>query len=132
MGILGRVESVWRYPVKSMKGQELDEAFVGFGGVRGDRVYAITNAKARQDFPYFTARDRHDLLLCRPTHSHAVIQIETPDGKTFDVEDPQLLGWLNRGFPDGFDLRVLSSERCFDRFQPGFIAFDPNCGTARR
>ena len=27
MSIIGKVESLWRYPVKSMRGEELDEAF---------------------------------------------------------------------------------------------------------
>src|SRR6478672_3133140 len=97
-----------------MKGEELDEAFIGFGGVRGDRVYAVGNAKARQDFPYFTARERHDLLLCRPTYlagSLRDVQIETPDRKKFGIEDPQLLEWLNPGFPDRFELKVLRSDR---------------------
>jgi uncharacterized protein YcbX len=121
LAIVGRVESVWRYPVKSMKGEELEEAFVGFGGVRGDRVYAIGDAKARQDFPYFTARDRPDLLLCRPTYfadGLRDLHIETPDGKQFGIEDPQLLKWLNRGVPDGFDLRVLRSERALTDSSP--------------
>ena len=30
MSVVGTVESLWRYPVKSMRGEELDEAFVGF------------------------------------------------------------------------------------------------------
>ena len=33
MAIVGKVESLWRYPVKSMRGEELSEAFVGFAGV---------------------------------------------------------------------------------------------------
>jgi len=33
MSIIGRVGSLWRYPVKSVQGEELDEAFVGFPGV---------------------------------------------------------------------------------------------------
>jgi len=33
MAIIGKVESLWRYPVKSMRGEELSEAFVGFAGV---------------------------------------------------------------------------------------------------
>ena len=65
MTAVGRVESVWRYPFKSMRGEELQEAFAGFGGLRGDRVYAIGDSKARQDFPYFTAREQGRVLLCR-------------------------------------------------------------------
>ena len=28
MSIIGKVESLWRYPVKSMQGEELDEVFI--------------------------------------------------------------------------------------------------------
>jgi hypothetical protein len=35
--VVGRLESVWRYPVKSMPGEALPEAYVSFAGVLGDR-----------------------------------------------------------------------------------------------
>ena len=44
MTVIGRIDSLWRYPVKSMRGEELAEAYVGFAGVYGDRLYAIRNA----------------------------------------------------------------------------------------
>ena len=37
----GAVRSLWRYAVKSMKGEELDEALVADGGMLGDRAYAV-------------------------------------------------------------------------------------------
>ena len=37
----GAVGSLWRYAVKSMKGEELDEALVTDGGMLGDRAYAV-------------------------------------------------------------------------------------------
>ena len=40
MSLIGHVESVWRYPVKSMAGEELPEIYAGFGGVWGDRLFA--------------------------------------------------------------------------------------------
>jgi uncharacterized protein len=43
MAIIGKVESLWRYPVKSMRGEELSEAFVGFAGVYGD-AYSLLGA----------------------------------------------------------------------------------------
>jgi len=46
MELIGTVESLWRYPVKSMRGEELQEAFVGFPGVFGDRLYAFRNSGA--------------------------------------------------------------------------------------
>jgi uncharacterized protein YcbX len=44
MGIIGQVESVWRYPVKSMRGEAMVEIFAGFSGVYGDRLYAFKSS----------------------------------------------------------------------------------------
>jgi uncharacterized protein YcbX len=38
---LGKVASLWRYPVKSMEGEELSECEVSQHGLLGDRVYAL-------------------------------------------------------------------------------------------
>jgi uncharacterized protein YcbX len=38
---VGRVEALWRYPVKSMQGECLPRLAVDAGGVRGDRAYAL-------------------------------------------------------------------------------------------
>jgi len=35
MSIVGKVDRLWRYPVNSMHGEDLGEAFVGFAGVYG-------------------------------------------------------------------------------------------------
>lgn len=45
---LGRVIALWRYPVKSMQGESLEEADVGAQGLLGDRAYALTEARARK------------------------------------------------------------------------------------
>jgi uncharacterized protein YcbX len=54
MRIVGQAEGVWRYPVKSMRGEQLQEAFVGFPGVYGDRTYAFRSSAAPKAFPYLT------------------------------------------------------------------------------
>ncbi|HEX9726455.1 MAG TPA: MOSC N-terminal beta barrel domain-containing protein, partial [Vicinamibacteria bacterium] len=41
MSSIGKVQSLWRYPVKSMRGEELEEAFMGFSGFYGDRLFAF-------------------------------------------------------------------------------------------
>jgi uncharacterized protein YcbX len=38
---VGKVVSIWRYPVKSMMGEELNSSYVTERGLIGDRVYAI-------------------------------------------------------------------------------------------
>ena len=37
----GAVGTIFRYPVKSMLGEVLDEAIIDEGGVLGDRAYAL-------------------------------------------------------------------------------------------
>jgi uncharacterized protein len=55
MSIIGKVDSLWRYPVKSMRGEELDEAFAGFSGIYGDRLFAFKSSASPKGFPYLTA-----------------------------------------------------------------------------
>jgi uncharacterized protein YcbX len=39
--LVGVVDSLWRYPVKSMLGEKLDEVDVVSKGFLGDRAYAL-------------------------------------------------------------------------------------------
>jgi len=66
MKTIGTVESLWRYPVKSMSGEELAEAFMGFPGFYGDRCYAFKNSAARKGFPYLSATVQEQMLRYRP------------------------------------------------------------------
>jgi uncharacterized protein len=66
MSAVGRVESVWRYPVKSMRGEQLPEIFAGFAGVYGDRLFAFKSSATPIGFPYLTGREAHEMLLYRP------------------------------------------------------------------
>lgn len=42
----GTVVSIWRYPVKSMLGEELNSSFVTERGLIGDRVYALIDQES--------------------------------------------------------------------------------------
>ena len=49
---VGTVRAVWRFPVKSMLGEELDTADLSKGGVLGDRVMrSSTRRRARSRAP---------------------------------------------------------------------------------
>src|SRR5215211_3975717 len=63
---LGTLETVCRYPVKSMAGEEIKEAFVGYSGMMGDRVYAFVSSNGPKGFPWHTGREQKDLLLFHP------------------------------------------------------------------
>jgi hypothetical protein len=47
MTILGAVAAIWRFPVKSMMGEELNAALVTSGGLAGDRAYALVDGDNR-------------------------------------------------------------------------------------
>ena len=53
MSIVGKVDSLWRYPVKSMRGEELEEAFAGYPGVYGDRVFAFKSSASPSGISVF-------------------------------------------------------------------------------
>lgn len=63
---IGTLETVCRYPVKSMAGEEVGEAFVGFAGLMGDRAYAFVREPGPSGFPWLTGREQEDLILYRP------------------------------------------------------------------
>jgi uncharacterized protein len=147
MTIVGRIESLWRYPVKSMRGEQLQQAFAGFPGVYGDRVYAIRSSASPKGFPYFTGRDQGQMLRYRaafrkpdrmaapPNLAEATalgpgvtplyadwddlaVEVETPSGEVFAIDDPALLDRLREGARDGHELSVLRSERALTDCRP--------------
>src|SRR5215212_7712580 len=96
----GRIESVWRYPVKSMRGATLSEAFVGFAGVYGDRVYAFRSSSAPAGFPYLTAREQPLMLRCRAEFRHPE-RMTTPPNL---AEAEKLAPGITPLYPETIDL----------------------------
>src|SRR5229473_203483 len=67
MGIeLGHISAIFRYPIKSMAGESLDSAKIGWNGVEGDRRLAFRRLADRGAFPWLNARRLHELLLYEP------------------------------------------------------------------
>ena len=63
MNVVGTVDSLWRYPIKSMAGEALPEAFVDYAGVYGDRIYALLNSAGHRGFPYLTGGSALDAAV---------------------------------------------------------------------
>ncbi len=84
---LGAVGSLWRYPVKSMMGEELNAAEVTDRGLRGDRVYALVDcadgkvatAKNPRKWPHLFDF-RANLIGAAAGSQPASIRITLPDG----------------------------------------------------
>ncbi|MBI4624967.1 MAG: MOSC N-terminal beta barrel domain-containing protein [Verrucomicrobia bacterium] len=52
---IGQVEAIFRYPVKSMGGERLEVAQLGWHGLEGDRRRAFRRIDDRSGFPWLTA-----------------------------------------------------------------------------
>ena len=77
-----KVAEVWRYPVKSMLGEELDQAEVEPAGIQGDRQWAVVDAESGVSL---SAKRYAELLSCRAWTIDTEIMIALPDGSEFPV-----------------------------------------------
>ena len=73
---VGHVEALFRYPVKSMRGELLEIANLGWHGLDGDRRLAFRQMNDHSGFPWLTASKLPDLLLFTPQPREA--QEESP------------------------------------------------------
>jgi uncharacterized protein len=145
MSIVGKVDSLWRYPVKSMRGEELDELFASFAGIYGDRLFAFKSSASPKGFPYFTAREQTKLLQYRPCFrypdkaarpvnlseaesmganpvsadpSELMVDVETPDGRTLAIDDPGLMTMVRADIDEKHQLTLMRSERAMTDCRP--------------
>src|ERR1700726_4816360 len=100
---IGHVEAIFRYPVKSMAGEQLEGANLGWYGLDGDRRLAFRRINDHSGMPWLTASKLPDLLRfvpCRkddpqediPTH------IRTPDGEEMTVFGEDLAREVGRRY----------------------------------
>jgi uncharacterized protein YcbX len=88
---VGHVEAIFRYPVKSMAGERLEVAGLGWHGLEGDRRLAFRRIDDRSGFPWLTAGKLPDLLLYAPqprddgAPGEPPTHVRTPDGATLPV-----------------------------------------------
>lgn len=88
-----RVSELWRYPVKSMQGEQVDAAEVTEQGLAGDRQWAIFDTQAGFGL---TARRSPELLLASARLlPDGGVEITLPDG-TVAEDDDALSAWLGR------------------------------------
>ena len=66
MPIVGEIAAIFRYPVKSMRGESLDAATLGWHGIAGDRRCALQRRDDRSGMPFLTASKLPELVLFTP------------------------------------------------------------------
>lgn len=103
MGIeIGHVEGIFRYPVKSMRGERLEAANLGRHGIEGDRRLALRRMDDRGGLPWLTAGKLPELVLYAPRRRGDCAQddlpahIRTPDGREMPVFGEDLATEIGR------------------------------------
>ncbi|HLB90026.1 MAG TPA: MOSC N-terminal beta barrel domain-containing protein [Terriglobales bacterium] len=97
-GLIGSIVSLWRYPVKSMMGEELNAAEVTKRGLLGDRAYAlvdssdgkVASAKNPRKWPHLF--DFRAALTDAPRTGVKAppVRITLPDGTIVDSDQPDI------------------------------------------
>lgn len=93
---IGEIAALFRYPVKSMGGEPLQAADLGWHGLAGDRRLAFRRTEVRDGFPWLTASRLPELLLFSPRWRGPAVEgdlpthVRTPDGEELPVFGPGL------------------------------------------
>jgi uncharacterized protein YcbX len=133
-GVVGTVGALWRFPVKSMLGEELDAASVSEGGIVGDRAYALVDRETGK-----VASAKHpklwpDLLACRarfvepprPGDELPPARIELPDGTLVMSDAADVDAALSRYFGRELELaRAAPADFTIDQYHPDQENLDP-------
>jgi uncharacterized protein YcbX len=99
---VGHLEALFRYPVKSMGGERLEAAQLGWHGLDGDRRLAFRRLDDRSGLPWLTASKLPDLLLFAPLRREGgapgqlPTHVRTPDGEELPVFGEELAAEVGR------------------------------------
>jgi uncharacterized protein len=133
---IGHVEAIFRYPVKSMRGERLEAANLGWHGLEGDRRLALRRMNDRGDFPWLTASKLPDLVRFTPQRHegdaredgdqgdlHLPTHIRTPDGEEMPVFGENLAAEIGRRYGSPVQMMQLK-HGIFDDATISVIASD--------
>ncbi len=120
---IGRIQSIWRYPVKGMRGEEIPHTYTAFTGLMGDRIYGVVAADGDPSHPWHTGRNQEEFVLYKASYM-ASEDVLLPGNlqATYDEWEPG----IDPIYPDAdaFKVSVETPEGVsYDDIQsPAFIA----------
>lgn len=110
MELVGRIGAIYRYPVKSMAGESLAAAQLGWHGVEGDRRMAFVRSGAPGGFPWLTASKLPSLVTYVPLldpaqpASKLPTRVRTPSGEELELRSEALRAELQDACGSVLDL----------------------------
>jgi len=94
---VGEVTQLWRYPVKSFQGEQVEELHLAPGGAAGDRTLAVVDPAARK---VLSAKRYAELVMASARRVDDEVVLTLPDGTEVAAGDPgvhaALSGWLDQ------------------------------------
>ena len=133
-GIVGSVDELWRFPVKSMKGEQLDQAEFTAHGLVGDRAYALIDKVTGKVATGQNPKLFPNLLDCqvafveppRAGHEPPSVRITLPDGTTVMSNSSDIDRVLSTYF--GRDLTLAGKapdDFTIDQYHPDIEGLHP-------
>jgi uncharacterized protein YcbX len=132
----GRISAIFRYPVKSMAGESLDSARLGWHGLEGDRRLAFRRLTDNSEFPWLTASKLPQLLLYKPfrldSNGNELLptHVRTPDGKEYELRSNELREDISGRYGNDVELMNLK-HGIFDEAPISVISLGTVHGIAR-
>jgi uncharacterized protein len=128
---IGQIEAIFRYPVKSMRGEQLDAATLGWHGIEGDRRFAFRRLDVSGGFLWLSASKLPDLInftpLRRDGNGEALpTHVRTPDGEEMPLTGEALAAEIGRRYGGPVQMMQLK-HGIFDEASISVIA----AGTVR-
>lgn len=129
MRYIGNLKSIYRYPVKGMRGQQVDRNLLNWQGLSGDRRFAFMEQGDDQSgFPWLTGREKDRMVLYRPAFiadevegPPRIVIVETPGGAQVALDDTRLTEELGKMFGKPPQL-VRIKRGCFDSMPVSLIS----------
>lgn len=126
---VGTVRRLWRYPVKSMAGEEITETAVAALGLPGDRAWAVRDAAADK---IRSAKKFPGLLMCAARsleepaagQSHRV-EVTLPSGAPFEAGSEELDRQLSALAGQSVSLNPLRPVEDLDAYRAAPLGPDP-------
>lgn len=93
---VGIVKELYRFPVKSMRGESLQEAYGYWHGLDGDRRFAFVRADNQSGFPWLTGRQLPQMVQFSPRYTQpddlldSPVEVTLPDGRSLTINSPEL------------------------------------------
>ena len=109
---VGRIRAIYRYPVKSMAGELMESAQLGWHGLDGDRRFAFRRSGVTTGMPWLTAGRLPSLVTYVPLRdAEAALpsRVRTPKGEELELRGDALRAELTAAHGAPVELMQLNN-----------------------